>query len=249
MSRKDKISFFISMLLLTIFIAILILVFCWLCYELPVDFPGTVGEWVTALASLAGGALTLGGVWWTIKDSNKQRRTDLIVQYKPILVCSSNKIKDMNGEMLYINIIFENLGRGEAVDVNLQYFQKNQKNEYALHPFNISEDILAPNCKFTFSGALLRNNNHEINNNVLKQKEVLPIENDKNFNFTASLSYKNPIDNNIQYFIEFDFEIFQAISEKDHIKIKTFNERPDDLEKEWYVKIANIRYSKKKNKF
>lgn len=91
MSRKDKISFFISMLLLTIFIAILILAFCWFCYELPIDFPGTVGEWITALASLAGGALTLGGVWWTIKDTEAKRKEDMYASQKPFLKIASTK--------------------------------------------------------------------------------------------------------------------------------------------------------------
>ena len=68
-------------------------------------FQVTVGEWITAFSALAGGALTLGGVWWTIKDSEKrsleqkldfieqqkitdsQRRKDLAMQYRPILNC------------------------------------------------------------------------------------------------------------------------------------------------------------------
>lgn len=205
--------------------------------------------WIGYYGSITGGALTLGGVWWTIKDNNSQRHKDLAIQYKPVFDLNHITLeKDTTDSMLKLEFNIQNLGRGEAVDVNLQYFQKNRKNEYSLYPFNISEDILIPNCKFTFSSALLRNNNPEINNNVLKQKEVLPIENNKNFNFAASLSYKNPIDNNIQYFIEFDFEIFQAISKEEQSKIKTFNKRPDKLEKEWYIKVANIRYLEKKNK-
>ena len=126
MSRKDKINFLISMLLLTIFIAILILTFCWFCYELPIDFPGTVGEWITALSSLAGGVLTLGGVWWTIKDTNNKRREDLAIQYKPYLVLEKSvtfTIEEINYSYTYYNDTFDlnktldlkNIGRGEAI--------------------------------------------------------------------------------------------------------------------------------------
>lgn len=238
-------------------------VFTTLIVQIPNPFFNNIGSkdaWINFFGAITGGFLTLYGVWWTIKEQNKnlinqhgqldkQRREDLIIQYKPILVFSDNKIEEVNGEMLYINILFENQGRGEAIDVNLQYFQEDHRDEYTLYPFKVSEDILTPNWKFIFSGLLLRKNNPEINNSILTQKKIFPIEKDKEFNFTASLSYKNPIDQNIEYFNEFDFKILQAISKKDQYKIKTFNERPDDLEKEWCIKIANIRYSKKKNKF
>lgn len=209
--------------------------------------------WINFFGAIIGGGLTLIGVWWTIKEQNKnlikqqeqldrQRREDLIIQYKPILVFSGNKIEDVNSEILYIDILFENKGRGEAIDINLKYFQIDQRNEYTLYPFKVSEDILTPNCKFIFSSFLLRKNNPKINNNILTQKKIFPIEKDKEFNFTASLSYKNPIDQNIEYFNEFDFKIFQAISKKDQYKIKTLNECPNDLEKEWVITVNNMRY-------
>lgn len=43
-------------------------------YLIPIDFPGTVGEWITALSTLAGGVLTLGGVYWTIKHEEQERQ-------------------------------------------------------------------------------------------------------------------------------------------------------------------------------
>lgn len=85
MNKKELIGFSLTMILLTISIAFAILLFCGMCYLLPYDFPGTIGEWITAFSALAGGALTLGGVWWTIKDSEKKRREDLAIQYKPIM--------------------------------------------------------------------------------------------------------------------------------------------------------------------
>lgn len=83
------IKFFFVMILLVIFLAVLILGFCWFFYLLPIDFPGTVGEWITGLSALAGGALTLGGVWWTLKDQEDKRIKDLAIQYKPNLTLAN----------------------------------------------------------------------------------------------------------------------------------------------------------------
>lgn len=158
MSRKDKISFFISMLLLTIFIAILILVFCWFCYELPVDFPGTVGEWVTALASLAGGALTLGGVWWTIKDNEKARKNDKRLEYKPILFLEPiyDKWYFINKNTLSAYFELKNVGRGEAYDIDYDckcYFidaETNKKKEIdCKRIIHSKSDIFIPNSEDT----------------------------------------------------------------------------------------------------
>lgn len=118
------IKFFFVMILLVIFLAVLILGFCWFFYLLPIDFPGTVGEWITGLSALAGGALTLGGVWWTIKDNNDQKKNELSIQFKPYLklLNSPVKITDENilNEIFYSNhitktIILQNSGRGEAI--------------------------------------------------------------------------------------------------------------------------------------
>lgn len=56
-------KFVIQMVGIVCIIALSILGICSFFYYLvPIDFPGTVGEWITSLSTLAGGALTLGGV-------------------------------------------------------------------------------------------------------------------------------------------------------------------------------------------
>lgn len=75
------------------------------------------------------------------------------------------------------------------------------------------------------------------------QSIALPIEENKEFHFTASLSYKNPIDENIKYFTEFNFKIYQIISKDEEHKITTFNQRPDNLKKVWTIKVDDIRHS------
>ena len=94
MSKKETVKFILLLTIATVIIAITILLFCWVCYLLPIDFPGTVGEWITAFSALAGGALTLGGVWWTIKNQEDKRREDLSIPFKPIITLTIPEIGD-----------------------------------------------------------------------------------------------------------------------------------------------------------
>lgn len=139
MSKKETVKFILLLTIATVIIAITILLFCWGCYLVPIDFPGTVGEWITAFSALAGGALTLGGVWWTIKDSEKrsleqkldfieqqkitdsQRRKDLAMQYRPILNCEvTNHTLLNNNVALCAYFSLKNIGRAEAIDVRIK---------------------------------------------------------------------------------------------------------------------------------
>lgn len=100
----------------------------------PYDFPGTIDSWISASASIAGGALAFGGVWWTIKDQNKKRKEDLekrdrekkeelAIQYRPLLECINNndvkfqpQIKD---NILFGYLFIHNVGRGEAINIHV----------------------------------------------------------------------------------------------------------------------------------
>lgn len=131
MNKKDLLKFFCYIFLAICLIALIILGICsFFYYVIPIDFPGTVGEWITALSTLAGGALTLGGVWWTINVQNDQRKEDLAIQYKPYItinilddirysLCSENGKK-------YLKVIASNIGRGEAL--NCKCYLQNSDN-------------------------------------------------------------------------------------------------------------------------
>lgn len=94
-----------------------ILVICSFFYYLvPIDFPGTVGEWITALSTLAGGSLTLGGVWWTINDNKKQKEKELFFQYRPIII-SENLISVIENDLS--QLIIENKGYSELLDISI----------------------------------------------------------------------------------------------------------------------------------
>ena len=80
--KSELLKLILIIFIIVLFLALFILVFSWVCYILPIDFPGTVGDWIAGLSGLAGGALTLAGVWWTIKDQEDKRIKDLAIQYK-----------------------------------------------------------------------------------------------------------------------------------------------------------------------
>lgn len=44
--------------------------------------------WIPFLGTIIGGSITLFGVWWTIDNQKKQRRIDLAIQYKPVLIAT-----------------------------------------------------------------------------------------------------------------------------------------------------------------
>lgn len=131
MNKKDLLKFFCYIFLAICLIALIILGICsFFYYVIPIDFPGTVGEWITALSTLAGGALTLGGVWWTINVQNDQRKEDLAIQYKPYITI--NILDDIryslcseNGKN-YLKVIASNIGRGEAL--NCKCYLQNSNN-------------------------------------------------------------------------------------------------------------------------
>lgn len=125
--KSDLLKLILIILIIIVFLALFILVFSWVCYILPIDFPGTISDWITSLSALAGGALTLFGVWWTIKDAETKRKEELSIQFKPYLKFNNDPVafqdEDIFIEMidndneiyLPMSIELKNIGRGEAI--------------------------------------------------------------------------------------------------------------------------------------
>ena len=121
--KSDLLKLILIILIIVVFLALFILLFSWICYILPIDFPGTIGDWITALSSLAGGALTLCGVRWTIIHSNEQKIEELSIQFKPYLKFNNAPVAIQdddifiemgNNDYLPMSIELKNIGRGEA---------------------------------------------------------------------------------------------------------------------------------------
>lgn len=122
-----------SMLLICIALIMFIYAICTYCYQLPYNFTGTVSDWISAMASIFGGMLTLIGVYWTIVSERVKRKEDMALLYRPILQyeisdncyeykqCSelnfmfdSNLFDNNDYHWLKDKIIIKNIGRGEA---------------------------------------------------------------------------------------------------------------------------------------
>lgn len=115
MSKRELFKFFCYMFLAVCLIALIILGICsFFYYLIPIDFPGTVGEWITALSTLAGGALTLGGVWWTINNTKEEKKKELFFQYRPIITSQSLIYFDKDKTF---SMMFENKGLSELMDI------------------------------------------------------------------------------------------------------------------------------------
>lgn len=154
MLKKEILKLILIIFSIIILLALFILAFSWVCYNLPIDFPGTVGDWISGLSALAGGALTLGGVWWTIRDNENKRREDLAIQYRPILKIS-NFTDTIPNYKQYVTL---NFNKNNEVD--------DDQNYYAIEFFNIGRGML---CNFAmdkiiFEPSVLNqiNYNHEI---------------------------------------------------------------------------------------
>lgn len=92
------------------------------------DYYGTI------LAGLAGGALTLFGVWWTIKDHAKERNEELALMYKPTAVLDlvaildssiidSISVNKVEKNKYIIPIYITNVGYGNMTDVYIDNFK------------------------------------------------------------------------------------------------------------------------------
>lgn len=172
---------------------------------------------------------------------DNQRREDLAIQYKPFFVIKESNVQFIGNEVLHIRIVFENIGRGEANDVEIDYNLQNNKDEY----FTISQPSnkkIIPSNGNCFLGITLQHPaGISIDNNVMNI-DPLPIELNKVFKFSACLNYRNPIINEKQYFLEFDFNIVYAVKRDQHQKITSFKQGKDNLDREWIVQITNENY-------
>lgn len=95
-------------------------------------------SWINFFGTVIGGVLTLLGVWWTINDQERKRYEDLAMQYKPILkaippVNDDEKRIIINSDdttLLFNMILYiENIGRGEALDIEISNSECNDLEE------------------------------------------------------------------------------------------------------------------------
>lgn len=169
----------------------------------------------TIISGIIGGALTLGGVWWTINDQKEQREKDLTIQYKPIINIEHNPLyesplldEDNNFFSFPVKII--NHGRGEALNISIKY------NYGETIKFKIDENFLTVNnfftCEIIFPTRVFELYPITFSDNTyverLKIKHSIFIEYFDIFNnkyidtFSIYLEISNNYETIIQYYIE-----------------------------------------------
>lgn len=130
--------------------------------ESPLGFINSTNRdaWISFFGALIGGAMTLIGVWWTIKDQDKKRKEDqenrdkeknleLAIQYKPIPYMNAYRQIDDRGNKIFpiqknkeegFNFVFclhvTNKGRGEIVcgkiiSYNIKSYEKGLNINYS----------------------------------------------------------------------------------------------------------------------
>lgn len=72
----------------------------WMITSKPLAFLSILGfindanreAWIGYYGAIIGGALTLGGVWWTLTEQEKERNEKMRVEYKPALILEAERI-------------------------------------------------------------------------------------------------------------------------------------------------------------
>ena len=169
----------------------------------------------TIISGITGGALTLGGVWWTINDQKEQREKDLTIQYKPIINIEYNslyesRLLDEDNNFFSFPVKIINHGRGEALNISIKY------NYGETIKFKIDENFLTVNnfftCEIIFPTRVFELYPITFSDNTyverLKIKHSIFIEYFDIFNnkyidtFSIYLEISNNYETIIQYYIE-----------------------------------------------
>lgn len=85
--------------------------------------PGSENQWIGFYGAVIGGALTLLGVWWTIRDQNQKRKKDFMILNKPIIIISKiefiGNANDIINNLLEFKFDIKNIGNSEALNIEI----------------------------------------------------------------------------------------------------------------------------------
>lgn len=210
--------------------------------------------------SILGGFLTLYGVWWTIKDSDKkaleqkqnfinqqklldaQRRYDIAMQYRPILHCQvKNYVVMENNSILVVYFNLKNTGRAEALNIHIESSSTHPVFSKVTHDYS---PIIEMNNNFEFVVTFIHLGRSLGNN----QFERLPLDNlfsIKKIHPSASIKiiFTDIVDTN--YCLQFDLEC-QYTSELNTSNINGMNleqigDKIKTSPKIWKFNIKNLK--------
>lgn len=178
-------------------ILLLILLFAsFKVYLFPyIDLPGSMDAWIGASASIAGGALAFGGVWWTISNQNKKRKEDLLIQYEPLLNFSFSKTEVMKSGIVFSRLKISNDSNSTAFNIN--YSANFPKQGYAIVFPEKQNFHNIPSHKSQFLSIIICKPKKRISANQFS--DIIPFSDKEEFKFNIEITYNHPLNEKIQY--------------------------------------------------
>ena len=159
---------------------------------------------ISIYAAVLGGGITLAGVAWTIKDTNDDKKRDLILQNKPIIFALFDK-KTYNNESP-LSLVFLDMNNQNVVNKFERYF-----NDVDIHIKSVGEKTqnnLKKSVDFVFLKTIVNTDNSIVIVNKIKvgNTELVPLNNNimekgKAYNILLSLK-KISINSKIKLYVE-----------------------------------------------
>lgn len=156
------------------------------------------------IGAILGGGMTLIGVRWSIDIQNKQQKRELSNQYKPILLINNKDFSySENCDEMHLKFKLANVGRGEALDINVSIIDIRGVEMIYKNHF----DILVNNSEINYKLSILREYNYQPDN----------ISDDELIDYSFMRSIKN--DDESEYLLNFPSRKMKIIFKIDYFDI------------------------------
>lgn len=223
------------------------------------------GAWLGYYGAILASIIAIAGIKWSIdvqkkqlneqnkrlediriednKKRDRERKEELAIQYKPILKFKNSKVKQI-AELMEFEIIFENVGRGEAIDVEYLPISVPREHNHILAKFNDDIEIIPKNRTYIIKEVFLAidtSKPYSIEKDNFKIGGLLEIKETKH-KFNSEIIYRNPIDKNIKYTIQFNYELDKVVAKNAYSKIKSITDKDYNVKYEWQLNVLDTKY-------
>lgn len=196
-----------------LFISILFPIFFLWDSPLPGFIPQEIGITVVGYGgSIIGGFLTIYGVWWTIKDQENKRNTELRLQYRPLIIPETISKIGLLGNGVEFDLNLKNTGRAEGMNIFINV--------------NDRIDLICPHHI-----SLIESNGRSILHCMVITEATV-----KEYDYRLSVIYEDIFAN--KYSVKFNLNIFCGIPKKLDLETQLIDIETE--ERRWYAVINSI---------